>query len=123
MSERVYDALVHLPLVTGSRGDGIQPLRDLDSVRSFLSGVGPIALFDLPWMPVYLAICFAFHFYIGLTALVGAHHSRRADDVHRNLYAPPGARRRRKRRARATPLPKRAAATPKCWWRWAWPAG
>jgi PrtD family type I secretion system ABC transporter len=72
VSERVYDALVQLPLVTGSRGEGIQPLRDLDSVRAFLSGVGPIALFDLPWMPIYLAICFAFHFYIGLTALVGA---------------------------------------------------
>ena len=72
VSERVYDALVHIPLVTGSRGDGIQPLRDLDAVRTFLSGVGPIALFDLPWMPIYLAICFAFHFYIGLTALIGA---------------------------------------------------
>lgn len=72
VSERVYDSLVHIPLVTGSRGDGIQPLRDLDAVRSFLSGVGPIALFDLPWMPIYLAICFAFHFYIGLTALIGA---------------------------------------------------
>ena len=72
VSERVYDALVHLPLVTGSRGDGIQPLRDLDAVRIFLSGVGPVALFDLPWMPVYLAICFAFHFYIGITALIGA---------------------------------------------------
>ena len=72
VSERVYDALVHIPLVSGNRGDGIQPLRDLDSIRSFLSGVGPIALFDLPWMPFYLAICFAFHFYIGLTALIGA---------------------------------------------------
>lgn len=72
VSERVYDALVHIPLVSGNRGDGVQPLRDLDSIRTFLSGVGPIALFDLPWMPFYLAICFIFHFYIGLTALVGA---------------------------------------------------
>src|SRR5262249_46813093 len=54
------------------RGDGVQPLRDLDAVRSFLSGLGPIAFFDLPWIPFYLAICFAFHPYIGLTALVGA---------------------------------------------------
>jgi ATP-binding cassette subfamily C protein PrsD len=37
-----------------------------------LSGIGPVALFDLPWMPVYLAICFLFHPYIGLTALTGA---------------------------------------------------
>ena len=34
--------------------------------------MGPIALFDLPWMPLYLAICFMFHPLIGLTALLGA---------------------------------------------------
>jgi ATP-binding cassette subfamily C protein len=34
--------------------------------------MGPVALFDLPWMPVYLAICFLFHTLIGLTALAGA---------------------------------------------------
>jgi ATP-binding cassette subfamily C protein len=56
----------------GSRNEGLQPLRDLDAVRSFLSGLGPGAFFDLPWLPFYLAICFAFHFVIGLTALVGA---------------------------------------------------
>jgi PrtD family type I secretion system ABC transporter len=72
MSMRVYDAIVRLPLKVGGKGDGTQPIRDLDTVRGFLSGIGPIALFDLPWMPVYLAICFLFHFYIGLTALAGA---------------------------------------------------
>jgi ATP-binding cassette subfamily C protein len=72
VSERVYGAVVRLPLIIGNRGEGIQPLRDLDSVRTFLSGLGPIAFFDLPWIPFYLAICFAFHPYIGLTALVGA---------------------------------------------------
>ena len=72
MSERVYDAIVRIPLKTGNRGDALQPLRDLDAIRSFLSGPGPVAFFDLPWMPVYLFICFAFHPYIGLTALVGA---------------------------------------------------
>ena len=34
--------------------------------------MGPGAFFDLPWLPFYLAICFAFHVMIGLTALVGA---------------------------------------------------
>jgi ATP-binding cassette subfamily C protein len=72
MSTRVYDAIVRLPLKVGSKGDGTQPIRDLDSVRGFLSGSGPVAFFDLPWMPVYLAICFLFHTYIGLTALTGA---------------------------------------------------
>jgi ATP-binding cassette, subfamily C, type I secretion system permease/ATPase len=72
LSLRVYDAIVRLPLRLGGRGEGAQPIRDLDTVRGFLSGTGPIALFDLPWLPVYLAICFLFHTYIGLTALAGA---------------------------------------------------
>jgi ATP-binding cassette subfamily C protein len=69
---RVYDAVVQTPMIAGNRGDHLLPLRDLDNLRQFLSGVGPIAFFDLPWMPIYLGICFAFHTYIGLTALVGA---------------------------------------------------
>ncbi|MFA6267831.1 MAG: type I secretion system permease/ATPase, partial [Pseudolabrys sp.] len=72
LSGRVYDTLVRLPLRIGNRGDGGQPLRDLDAVRSYLSGLGPVALFDLPWIPLYLAICFIFHPLIGLTALGGA---------------------------------------------------
>jgi ATP-binding cassette subfamily C protein PrsD len=72
LSGRVYETIVRLPLKVGNRNDGLQPLRDLDSVRSFLSGSGPNALFDLPWLPVYLVICFLFHPYIGLAALLGA---------------------------------------------------
>src|SRR5579872_7426501 len=40
LSGRVYDTVVRLPLVVGGRNDGLQPLRDLDNVRSFLSGMG-----------------------------------------------------------------------------------
>ncbi|CAN7649848.1 type I secretion system permease/ATPase [Mesorhizobium sp. LjNodule214] len=72
LSGQVYAALMRLPLRTKLAGDGLQSLRDLDQVRSFLSSAGPTALFDLPWMPLYLAICFLFHFWIGMTALAGA---------------------------------------------------
>ncbi|MER8584281.1 type I secretion system permease/ATPase [Mesorhizobium sp. M1338] len=72
MSGQIYAALMRLPLRTKLAGDGLQSLRDLDQVRSFLSSVGPTALFDLPWMPLYLGICFLFHFWIGMTALAGA---------------------------------------------------
>jgi len=37
MSMRVYDAIVRLPLMIGGKGDGSQPVRDLDAVRGFLS--------------------------------------------------------------------------------------
>jgi ATP-binding cassette subfamily C protein len=72
VSDRVYEAVVCAPLKAGDRGDSLQALRHLDNLRSFLSGMGPIALFDLPWIPLYLIICFAFHTLIGLTALFGA---------------------------------------------------
>jgi len=72
LSGRIYETIVQLPLKIGERTDGMQPIRDLDSVRSFLSGLGPIALFDLPWLPIYVAICFVFHPLIGLAALTGA---------------------------------------------------
>ena len=61
------------PLGLAKSGRDVQqPVRDLDAIRSFVSGAGPAALFDLPWVPLYLAICFAFHFLIGITALCGA---------------------------------------------------
>ncbi|MBX3598219.1 MAG: type I secretion system permease/ATPase [Rhizobiaceae bacterium] len=68
----IYTAMVQLPLRIKLPGDGNQPMRDLDQVRSFLSSAGPSTLFDLPWMPIYVFICFLFHFWIGVTALVGA---------------------------------------------------
>jgi PrtD family type I secretion system ABC transporter len=72
LNTRVFDTIVRLPLTVGGRNEGLQPLRDLDNVRGFLGGQGPSAFFDLPWLPFYLAICFAFHVMIGITALVGA---------------------------------------------------
>ena len=59
LSSRVYDVLVRRSLKTRT-ADGLQPLRDLDQVRAFLSGTGPASFFDLPWMPLYLGICFLF---------------------------------------------------------------
>ncbi len=72
LSGRIYDAVVRLPLTARGSGDGLQPLRDFDLVRGFLSGAGPMALFDLPWIPFYLFLCFVFHFWIGVAATAGA---------------------------------------------------
>jgi ATP-binding cassette subfamily C protein len=72
LSARVYDIVVQLPLRAKAQGDGLAPLRDLDQIRSFLVTTGPLALFDLPWMPIYIVICFLFHPWIGIAALIGA---------------------------------------------------
>jgi len=71
-SETVYSSLVLFPSRMQIPGDGLQSVRDLDTVRGFLSGPGPTALFDMPWMPFYLGLCFLFHVWIGVTALAGA---------------------------------------------------
>jgi len=70
VSERIHHVHMKLPL-KGSASPGLQPLRDLDQIRSFLSSVGPSALFDLPWMPLYLGICYLFHPLIGIAATAG----------------------------------------------------
>ena len=46
--------------------------RDVDVVRQFLSGQGPIALLDLPWMPIYLAFVYLLHPVLALLVIGGA---------------------------------------------------
>lgn len=71
-SRTVLSAIARLPLAARVSGDGQQPMRDLDTVRAFLSGPGPGAFLDLPWVPLYLGICFLLHVWLGVTALAGA---------------------------------------------------
>ena len=47
-------------------------LRDVGSLRAFLSGPGIIALFDSPWVPIYVVIIFLFHPILGAVAVAGA---------------------------------------------------
>ena len=72
LSSRIFQMSLRLPLMQGPKAEGHQPLRDLDSIRSFLASSGPGALLDLPWLPLYLVVIFAFHPILGVTALVGA---------------------------------------------------
>jgi PrtD family type I secretion system ABC transporter len=72
LAARVFDIVVRLPLQGAAPADGLLPLRDLDQIRAFLSGSALGALFDLPWMPLYMGICFLIHPLIGAAAVAGA---------------------------------------------------
>lgn len=58
----------------GVAGTGVKarPIADLTSIRQFLSSNGLPALFDLPWVPVYLAIVYLLHVWLGLLVTAGA---------------------------------------------------
>lgn len=67
----IFDKVLHHSLKKTPNVNA-QPLRDLDSVRQFLTGPGPSALFDAPWTPVYLAVIFLLHSWLGIFATIGA---------------------------------------------------
>ncbi len=57
----------------GARPDqSMQGVRDLDTVRGFLSSQGPTAFFDMPFMPIFFIGCFILHPYLGVMTIVGA---------------------------------------------------
>lgn len=72
LSPAVFSAIQILPLRSRGGGDGMLPLRDLDQVRNFMSGLGLTALFDLPWMPIYVFFVYLLHPTLALVAVCGA---------------------------------------------------
>lgn len=55
----------------GSRAQA-QPLRELDTLRGFLSGPAIHGLFDMPWIPLYLVVLFLVHPVLGWVTIAGA---------------------------------------------------
>jgi PrtD family type I secretion system ABC transporter len=72
LSERIFSLVLGTELSGGQRRDAVAPVRDMDQIRSFLSGTGPMALLDLPWMVLFLGLLFAFHPTLGILCLAGA---------------------------------------------------
>jgi ATP-binding cassette, subfamily C, type I secretion system permease/ATPase len=72
LSSIVYTVSNSLPVRMGKQAARMRPVQDLDVVRQFLSGPGPAAIFDIPWLPFYLGIVFLFHPILGVLGLAGA---------------------------------------------------
>ncbi|MEO1066558.1 MAG: type I secretion system permease/ATPase [Pseudomonadota bacterium] len=67
----IFEAAVRRKVLgqdTGSEGYA----SDLSSYRDFISGSTVIALFDMPWVPVYLGVLFILHPYLGILGVVAA---------------------------------------------------
>ena len=74
--DRIFSARIFRRLsdvASGERSSRIsQAVREFDTLRAAVTGPAALAAFDLPWIPVYLAVCFALHIGLGLLAMGAA---------------------------------------------------
>ncbi|MFO0993718.1 MAG: type I secretion system permease/ATPase [Hyphomicrobiales bacterium] len=68
LRDRVFEATAQHSFRSGLKRN--EALSDLQTIRQFLQGNGPIAFLDMPWAPIYLALIFAMHVMLGWLALV-----------------------------------------------------
>ena len=61
LNQRVFSIAYRQSLYSGGQGASTQAFDDLTGLRQFLTGSGLFAFFDVPWMPIYLALIFVFH--------------------------------------------------------------
>jgi len=67
-----HQVAVDMPRFGFSTAEALERGRDVDTVRGFLGGQGPVALFDLPWMPLFIAFVYILHPLLGALAVGGA---------------------------------------------------
>ncbi|GAA0746538.1 type I secretion system permease/ATPase [Sphingomonas trueperi] len=67
LAPAVLDATIGRPELQVARS----AVRELDALRAVLGGPAMLALFDAPWMPIYVGVCFLVHPLIGSMALAG----------------------------------------------------
>ena len=75
MDQNVGAKVLRQVLADRSAGDGRSAAagsRDVMTLRGFLTGPGILALFDAPWLPVYVTLIGLFHPLLGAVALGGA---------------------------------------------------
>ncbi|KPF41417.1 type I secretion system permease/ATPase [Rhizobium sp. AAP43] len=72
LGDATFRAVMVLPLRMSRKEAVSQPIRDLEQIRQFMGGPGPVAICDMPWLPLYVGILFLFHPLLGWLAIAGA---------------------------------------------------
>ena len=64
---RLFSAMFRRSVLSRSQQTA-QPINDLTNLRQFVTGNGLFAFFDAPWAPIYLAVLYLFHPWLGILA-------------------------------------------------------
>ena len=67
-----HQVAIDMPRYGYSTSEALERGRDVDTLRGFLGSQGPVALFDLPWMPIFLIFAYVLHPLLGALTLGGA---------------------------------------------------
>ncbi len=67
-----HQVAIDMPRFGFSTSEALERGRDVDTVRGFLGSQGPVALFDLPWMPLFLLFVYSLHPLLGALTAGGA---------------------------------------------------
>lgn len=71
MNQKIFSAMFRQAIEVPGR-QGAQPLTDLATLRQYLTGQGPIAFFDGPWLPIFIGVMFLFHVWYGVFTIIAA---------------------------------------------------
>ena len=72
MEGRVFTAALREGAITGDESAATASgMRDLDAVQRFTGSPVMLAMFDLPWAPLFLAAVYMFHPLLGVVATIG----------------------------------------------------
>lgn len=71
LDARVFQANLRRAALAPEVGGGKNALRDLESVQRFLSSPVFLALFDIPWTPLFMMVIFILHPWLGGLAMIG----------------------------------------------------
>lgn len=72
LAPMTHKVAIDMPRFGFSTAEALERGRDVDTVRGFLASQGPMALFDLPWMPLFLIFVYVLHPMLGALTIAGA---------------------------------------------------
>jgi ATP-binding cassette subfamily C protein len=72
LAPMAHQVAIDMPRFGYSTAEALERGRDVDTVRGFLGSQGPMALFDLPWMPLFLIFVYVLHPMLGALTIGGA---------------------------------------------------